>query len=89
MTGHSHSNYVSTVAMTGTGNVVSVASISGNTITLDKGIQALTEHSPIATTAVTGLVSTTAQSFAGVKTFDGIVIGSATLSYNDGLVISF
>ena len=42
-----------------------------------------------ASTGTAGIVSTGAQEFAGTKTFDSIVIGSATLSYNNGLIISF
>lgn len=63
----------------GSGNVVSSITVSGNTITYVKGVTALTAHSPVATTTVAGLMSTSAQTFAGTKTFNtGIKVSGAS-----------
>lgn len=48
LTAHqSLANYVNTVSVTGTGNVVSAVSKSGSTITVTKGVTALTAHQTI------------------------------------------
>lgn len=45
--GHTHSNYASTVNITGTGNAITAISQSGNTITATKGNTFLTAHPTI------------------------------------------
>lgn len=47
LAGYGITDGVNSVSLTGTGNVLSGASVSGNVLTLTKGVTALTEHQPI------------------------------------------
>ena len=69
--GHTHNNYSSTVSSTGTGNLVTDASISGNTLTITKG------------QSTTGIVSDTTAipTAAAVRSFVNSSINSMAAFY--------
>ena len=60
---HTHSNYASTVTVTGTGNAVTNVSQSGNTITVTKGTTFLTAHPSV--TKGTNTTATANPAFGG------------------------